>query len=252
MTAARRPPITAALRIVARTAPDSWLPVPAPDAPGEVAGRVWVDEDGGITDEFVPNPHYRPRTPPPITAPIRSAGLSNQGGWVEVRDPAHPEPDGPPWAVAGRYPVDTDGRIIDAFEPNPSYRASPLALGWPEPRSEAESILQLAHTGQIEYREAVLALLAATLVLPADPTRPPRTRLVVRGTSVDAFVTEEALPDDRPPHWQHFSGVEVAILISRLADTPAGPPGLLLHGAPDLQVRIPGGVLVDALKMVTG
>ncbi|RLK59618.1 type VII secretion system-associated protein [Actinokineospora cianjurensis] len=250
MSTPHRPPITAALRAEARSAPNSWLPVVAED--GQVAGRYLVDDNGDITSEFVPNPRYRPRWAPAITPDMRSYALSHPGGWVEVLDPSHPGPDTPEWAVVGRYPVDTWGGIIAEFQANPQYRPSPVALGWPEPRSEAEAVLQLAHTGQIEYREAVIAVLAATLVLPADPTRPPRTRLVLRDRVVDAFVTDDAVPPDWPQHWQKFSGVEIAILIDRLADQAGGPPDLLLHAAPDLQVRIPGPVLIEALRLVAG
>ncbi|WP_051385611.1 type VII secretion system-associated protein [Actinokineospora inagensis] len=250
MSTPRRPPITAALRAQARTAPDSWLPVVADD--GQVAGRYLVDGRGEITDEFVPNPHYRPRWSPSITPEMRSYALSRPGGWVEVLDPAHEGSNVPEWAVVGRYPVDAGGGVIPAFDPNPGYRPSPAALGWPAPRSEAEAVLQLAHTGQIEYREAVIAVLAATLVLPADPNRPPRTRLELRGRVAHAFVTEDAVPPDWPPHWQKFSGVEVAILIGRLADQFGGPPDLLIHAEPDLQVRIPGTVMLEALRLVSG
>ncbi|GLW92910.1 type VII secretion system-associated protein [Actinokineospora globicatena] len=250
MSTPHRPPITAAVRAEAKSAPNSWLPVTAED--GQVAGRYLVDDNGELTDEFVPNPRYRPRWSPPITADMRSHALGHPGGWVEVIDPSHTAPDNPDWSVVGRYPVDAWGGVIAEFQPNPHYRPSPIALGWPAPRSEAEAVLQLAHTGQIEYREAVIAVLAATLVLPADPDRPPRTRLVLRDRVVDAFVTEDAVPPDWPQHWQKFSGVEIAILIDRLADQAGGPPDLLLHAAPDLQVRIPGPVLIEALRLVAG
>ncbi|PPK70445.1 type VII secretion system-associated protein [Actinokineospora auranticolor] len=251
MSTPRRPPeVTSGVRARARFAPNSWIPVLAPGST-EVVGRFWVDAGGEVTDEFIPNPNYRECAPPVITHEMRSWAMYNPGGWVEVFDPAHPGPQRPPWALVGRYPVDGQGWIIDAFQPNPNYRPSPVALGWPKPRTEAESVLQLAHTGQIEYREAVLAVMAATLVLPADPNRPPRTRLVLRDRVVDAFVSQDAMPGAWPGHWQQFSGVEVALLIRRLSDVPGGPPDLLLHAAPDLQVRIPGTVLVEALRIIT-
>jgi hypothetical protein len=250
----RNVPVTEAMRTQARTAPSSWLPVVAPGIdesgtvlPDAALGRYRVDEQGGITDEFVPNARYRPLPIPPVTPEMRETAKSRPGEWIEVLDPMHTEPVAPA-AVAGRYPVSQAGEIVEDFQPSPSYRPSPLVLGWPAPRSETEAAMQLAHTGLLDKDEVVAAALAATLTLPADPARGVREHLVFRKEGdrfiVDAFVTEDALPADWPPHWQQYTGVELAVLLNGLAE----PADLLLYGQPDLQARIRGDVLTAALR----
>jgi hypothetical protein len=63
---------------------------------------------------------------------------------------------------------------------------------------------------------------------------------------VDAFVAEDAVPADWPPHWQSFTGLEIAVLLNGLGK----PADLLLYGQPDLQVRIRGDVLAASLHDV--
>lgn len=96
----------------------------------------------------------------------------------------------------------------------------------------------------------MLAVLDATLVLPADPARGVREHLVLRKDAkvsiVDAFVARDAVPADWPQHWQEFTGTEIAVLLNGLPD----PTDLLLYGRPDLQVRIRGDVLAEALRAV--
>ncbi|SDD29806.1 type VII secretion system-associated protein [Actinokineospora iranica] len=250
----QKPPVTEAMREQAKMMPNSWLPVAFDlDQDGtlqsnEVMGRYRVDIYGEITDEYVPNPRYLALPPPPVSAELRELARSHAGGWVEVVDPAHSGPDVPPSAVVGRYPVDSTGSIVELFEANPDYRPSPLALGWPVPRSELEAIMQRAHIGQGDMDDVRQAALTAELVLPADPTRPEGEHLVPRDGAdrriVDAFVADSATPEDWPPHWQRLTGAAVAALVDKLGE----PVDLLLHGAPDLRVQIPGNALRAAAQ----
>lgn len=253
----RNVPITAEMRATAETIPNSWLPVVAAGidengavVPDAAIGRYRVDDQGRITGDFVPNARYQPLPIPPVTAGMRQTAKARPGGWIEVLDPIHADSDSPvgPAGVAGRYPVDQAGEVTGNFQLNPAYRPSPLALGWPAPRSEVEAAMQMAHTGLLDKDEVVLAALATTLVLAADPARVAREHLVLRKdgdrSTVDAFVTGEAVPSDWPPHWQEFTGIELAVLLNGLPE----PADLLLYGAPDLQVRIRGDVLAASLQ----
>ncbi|MBP2326179.1 hypothetical protein JOF56_006564 [Kibdelosporangium banguiense] len=252
----RNVPITAAMRAQAQTSPNSWFPVVAPgtDENGALVldaalGRYRIDDQGRITDEFVPNARYRPLQVPPLTPEMQETAKSRPGGWIEVLDPMYPEPV-PPAGAIGRYPVDQAGVVSGDFQVNPAYRPSPLTLGWPAPRTEVEAAMQMAHTGLLDKDEVVVAVLASALVLPADPARGLREHLVLRKegdrSTVDAFLTEDAVPGDWPPHWQQFTGLEIAVLINGLAE----PADLLLYGQPDLQVRIRGDVLATRLQEV--
>jgi hypothetical protein len=249
----RNVPITAAMRAQAQSSPNSWFPVVAPGidengvvVPDAALGRYRIDDQGRITDEFVPNARYQPLPVPPVTPEMRETARTRPGGWIEVLDPMYTEPV-PSAGVVGRYPVDQAGEVTGDFLLNPAYRPSPLALGWPAPRSEVEAAMQMAHTGLLDKDEVVVAVLAATLILPADPARGPREHLVLRKdgdrSTVDAFVTEDAVPADWPPHWQPFTGLEIAVLLNGLGE----PADLLLYGQPDLQVRIRGDVLAACM-----
>lgn len=72
---------------------------------------------------------------------------------------------------------------------NPRYQPREIAL-----ENELESLMYLVHRGYEEKRELVDAVLAAELVLPADPARKPREHLVMRGDVIDVFASERALP----------------------------------------------------------
>jgi hypothetical protein len=249
----RNVPITAAMRAQAQSSPNSWFPVVAPGidengvvVPGAALGRYRIDDQGLITDEFVPNARYQPLPVSPVTPAMRETARTRPGGWIEVLDPMYTEPV-PPAGVVGRYPVGQAGEVTEDFQVNPAYRPSPLALGWPAPRSEVEAAMQMAHTGLLDKDEVVVAVLTAALILPADPARGAREHLVLRKdgdrSTVDAFVTDDALPADWPQHWQSFTGLEIAILLNGLGE----PADLLLYGQPDLQVRIRGDVLAASL-----
>jgi hypothetical protein len=250
------PIITQDMRDRAATAPNAWLPVVTLGVDGKgnvlsdaVLGRYRIDHQGRITDDYVPNPRYRPLPVPQVTEAMRETARSRPGGWIEIVDPIHQDPaaDVPPAGVVGRYPVDPAGNLVEKFQLNPGYRPSPVALGWATPRSELEAAMQLAHTGQIDKHEVVLAVLAAELIMPADPARTEREHLVFRTDGgrrvLDAFVSDTGLPADWPPHWQRYAGVEIAVLLDRLGE----PVDLVLHGVPDLEVRIPGDVLTTGL-----
>jgi hypothetical protein len=180
-------------------------------------------------------PGEQPR--PPITPEMRRRALTMPNNWLHVVDP-----DGDvsrSEAVLGRYLVDAQGQITDQYVPNPRYR--PVG-------NDLETTMRLLAAGQTGNEDLLVAVLAAELILPADPTRPPRQHVVFRkgadGQVIDVFASSRALPHDWPPHWHRFTGVELAVLLDRLGE----PVRLHLYGSPELQFAIEGEVLVDALR----
>ncbi|MDT7789279.1 MAG: hypothetical protein QOF58_7698 [Pseudonocardiales bacterium] len=177
---------------------------------------------------------------PLVTREMRERARRAPNNWLHVVDPAH---DGvSAEAVIGRYLVDARGEITDEYVPNPRYRAREVVF-----ENELESLMYLVHRGYAEKPDLIDAVLAAELVLPADPTREPRGHLVTRGDVVDVFASERALPQDWPPHWQRFMGVEMAVVLDALGE----PLTLVLTGQGGVQLEIPGGLLVDGLRVVT-
>jgi hypothetical protein len=94
------PPITEAMRHAARRRPGGWMyaidPAFDPDGavpPFGVIGAWKVDDRGEITEEFRPNPHYRPSPAamglPPPTDPLDEAAqlaVAGHGSRVDVVD----------------------------------------------------------------------------------------------------------------------------------------------------------------------
>lgn len=159
--------------------------------------------------------------------------------WLHVVDPVYDGLAGiPAEAVIGRYLVDARGEITDEYVPNPRYRAPDIAF-----ENELESLMYLVHRGYADKLDLVDAVLAAELVLPADPVREPRGHLVMRGDVVDAFASEVVLPKDWPPHWQRFRGVELAVVLDALGQ----PVTLVVTAQGGVQFEVPGEVLVDGL-----
>ena len=216
-----RPPITPEMRARARTTPNAWLHVVDPNRavptavpPADaVVGRYLVDGRGEITDQYVPNPRFRPLPPRPA-APASSA-------------------------PAAATPV--------ATAPAGS-TAAPAIPEAARPANELEAVLRLAHEGQVPREELLSAVLAAELVLPADPARPPRNHLVTRGAVVDAFASSAALPGDWPPHWHRLTGVELAVVFDRLGE----PLRLNLGDSSGLSWEIASDALVGALRSAVG
>ncbi|WP_396344952.1 type VII secretion system-associated protein [Haloechinothrix sp. LS1_15] len=95
------------------------------------------DESGKVRQQRI-------QPTPPITESMRAHARRNPGTWLHVIDEAYdPDGDVPQFAVVGSYPVDTNGDVVESFHPNEDYLPSPKALGYPEPTSELEELLQL-------------------------------------------------------------------------------------------------------------
>jgi hypothetical protein len=175
---------------------------------------------------------------PQITPEMRTRALAIPNNWLHVVDPTRDTAAGiPADAVIGRYLVDGRGQITDQYVPNPRFQP---------PLNELEAAMRLVHSGQTDQEDVLTAVLAAELILPADPTKPPRRHVVMRGQVVDAFTSPEALPKDWPPHWHRFTGVELAVVLDRLGE----PVLLSLVDSTDLRFGISTKLLVDALRGV--
>ncbi|KOX16796.1 hypothetical protein ADK67_39310 [Saccharothrix sp. NRRL B-16348] len=109
-------------------------------------------------------------------------------------------------------------------------------------------MLRLVHREELGQDDLLAAVLAAELVLPADPARPPRGHLVTRGAVVDAFASPKALPADWPPRWHRFTGVELAVVFDRLGE----PLRLNLGDSSGLSWEIASDALVGALRSAVG
>ncbi|MGW6445428.1 hypothetical protein [Lentzea sp. NPDC055074] len=177
---------------------------------------------------------------PLVTREMRERARRAPSNWLHVVDPAFDGVSGE--AVIGRYLVDARGEITDEYVPNPRYRAPEITF-----ENDLESLMYLVHRGHADKGELVDAVLAAELVLPADPAREPRRHLVMRGDVVDAFASERALPRDWPPYWHRFSGVELAVVL----DAQERPATLLVTAQGGVQFEVPGELLVDGLRDVT-
>lgn len=103
---------------------------------------------------------------PPITEDMRESALRNPNSWLYVIDPAFdPNSEVPSWGIVGAYPVDAFGAIESRFAVNDTYRPSPRALGWPEPTTQLERMIQLAKAGHRSARDLPAAVLDATLLV---------------------------------------------------------------------------------------
>jgi hypothetical protein len=102
---------------------------------------------------------------PAITDDMRESALHNPNSWLYVIDPAFdPNTEVPPWGIVGAYPVDAYGQIESRFAANDTYRPSPRALGWPEPTTQLERMIQLAKAGHRPAHDLPAAVLDATLL----------------------------------------------------------------------------------------
>lgn len=176
---------------------------------------------------------------PPITEAMRSSARTNPNSWLYVLDPAFVDMtarDVPQWAVVGAYPVNAYGEVEDRFAPNDTYRPSPMALGWPAPRSQLERIIQLAKAGHRPASDLPGSVLDATLLLydPGDGTWN-GTQLIVLPDGptgrlvVPACTSVEHVPPDWPA-WRSMRGSDVVPLLRGypLAINPDGPVSAIL------------------------
>lgn len=180
---------------------------------------------------------------PPITDEMRASARANPNSWLYVLDPEMVGEGGTPitddvpqWAIVGAYPVDGFGEIEDRFSPNDTYRPSPTALGWPEPLSQLERIIQLTKTGHRATSDLTAGVLDATLLVydPDDGTwdgteltalvDPPSGRLVI-----PACTSVERVPSDWPA-WRPMRGADIVPLLRGypLAINPDGPVSAIL------------------------
>jgi hypothetical protein len=273
-----RPPITPEMRARARTTPNAWLHVVDPNhgasttiPPAEaVIGRYLVDGRGEITDQYVPNPRYRPiPTPPPARPatrpPAAAASRPALAGSPAPARLAAPIPAASAGSPAPAHLAAPTGAVPAALPapaaPSPSRAPTPPAAAPGataptadqsaadvEPANELEAVLRLAHQGELAQDDLLEAVLAAELVLPADPARPPRGHLVTRGAVVDAFASPKALPGDWPPRWHRFTGVELAVVFDRIGE----PLRLNLGDSSGLSWEIASDALVGALRSAVG
>ena len=103
---------------------------------------------------------------PAITDDMRESALRNLNSWLYVIDPAFdPNTEVPPWGIVGAYPVNAYGEIESRFAANDTYRPSPRALGWPEPTTQLERMIQLAKAGHRPTHDLPAAVLDATLLI---------------------------------------------------------------------------------------
>lgn len=108
-------------------------------------------------------------TVPPITDEMRELARQQPGSWLYSIDPffedgADESAEVPPYGVVGAYQVDGEGNIDPKFVPNPNYRPSPVALGFPDPTNDVEIALGLAATGYGSDEQLRDILLAATVI----------------------------------------------------------------------------------------
>lgn len=150
-------------------------------------------------DRLIPR---RERGRPPITEAMRDNARRNPDSWLYVIDEAFdPDSKVPPWAVVGAYPVDDEGEIIPDFHPNETYRPSPKALGFPEPETELERLLQLVRTKHRSASDLPAAVLRSTLyVYAVSPTQNNLTGFYDKSgrVVVPAYTNRSFVPRDWP------------------------------------------------------
>ncbi|MCX5400477.1 type VII secretion system-associated protein [Streptomyces sp. NBC_00102] len=101
---------------------------------------------------------------PPVPPEIREAARLAPGNLIGVMDPAwSAEGDPPDWALVGQWRSGSGGEIEDWY-PNPAYRPSPEAMGWPDPTDEIDRAVQLAATGYGPAEDIPRTLVAAAEV----------------------------------------------------------------------------------------
>jgi len=188
---------------------------------------------------------------PPITDQMRASARANPNSWLYVLDPAFVDSDDPPqWAVVGAYPVDADGEIEPRFAPNDTYRPSPMALGWPEPLTPLERIIQLAKAGYRPAADLPATVLDATLLVydPGDGTWDGTQLIVLPDIQSDRLVvpactSAEHVPADWPD-CKPMRGADMVPLLRGypLAINPDGPVSAIL----------PAELLADAVRTTSG
>jgi hypothetical protein len=172
---------------------------------------------------------------------MRASARANPNSWLYVLDPAYvgesvATADVPQWAIVGAYPVNAFGDIEDRFAPNDTYRPSPKALGWPEPLTPLERIIQLAKAGHRPVADLPGAVLDATLLVydPDDGTWDGAQLVVLPDAqsgrlTVPACTSVEHVPGDWPA-WRAMRGSDLVPLLRGypMAINPDGPVSAIL------------------------
>lgn len=197
-------------------------------------------------DRLVPNsnPENRPTPPskPPITEEMRANARANPNTWLYVFDEAF-DPRGtvPTWGIVGAYPVNAAGEVVEDFHPNNQYKPSPRALGYPEPTSELERLLQYVRARHRPSSDLPRAIVKATLwvyaVAPSQRTLTgfhDRTGRVV----VPAYTAKRLAPRE----WPHSRPVLGRDLVPLLAGHP-----LAINPDGAVTAVVPAERLVEAL-----
>jgi hypothetical protein len=149
--------------------------------------------------------------------------------WTYAIDPAYQGAETiPPYAIAGAYPVDADGKVAQEMIPNPDYRPSPLVLGLPAPANEVEAAIQNAVTGHGGDDAVRVALLAGTVFV--DPAAP-ADDLELRAWTSDRYLPAAETGQD----WRRLP-------VSRLT-AELGDRALLLNPGTALEARLPAAAL---------
>lgn len=144
---------------------------------------------------------------PEITPEMRANARKNPNSWLYVIDEAF-DPAGqvPSWAVVGAYPVNDGGIIVPDFHPNESYRPSPKALGFPEPRTALERMLQLVRTRHRPAEDLPPVILDSTLFVYAmSPVQ--RTVIGFHDQSARVLVPAYTAKSLVPKEWPHARAV---------------------------------------------
>ncbi|GLY04414.1 MULTISPECIES: type VII secretion system-associated protein [Actinoplanes] len=142
--------------------------------------------------------------------------------WMYAVDPAYEGAEQiPPYAIAGAYPVGEDGSPAEEMIPNPDYRPSPRALGWPAPANEIEAAVQNAATGHGDDAAVRDALLAGQVFV--DPAASSSDEL-------HAWTSDRYLPS--AGDWRLLPASSLAGRV------------VTLNPGTDLEVRLPAAALV--------
>ncbi|WP_028662417.1 type VII secretion system-associated protein [Saccharomonospora iraqiensis] len=170
-------------------------------------------------DRLVPERTTATRKPE-ITREMRANARANPDSWLYVIDEAFdPRGNVPSWAVVGAYPVDAHGEVVDDFHFNDRYRPSPRALGYPDPESDLEHLLQLVRTGHRPAEDLAPAVLDATLyVFAYSPTQ--RTLVGFHDTEGDVVVPACTSRSLAPRDWFCARPVRGRDVVELLAGHP--------------------------------
>jgi hypothetical protein len=167
-------------------------------------------------------------TPPPagksgkpkITEEMRANARANPNSWLYVIDEAF-DPNGPvpSWAVVGAYPVSSAGQVVEDFHPNDRYRPSPKALGFPDPGTDLERLLQLVRTNHRPAEDLPRAILDSTLFVYAmSPVQ--RTVIGFHDAEGRVLVPAYTAKSLVPKEWPHARAVLGRDMVDLLAGHP--------------------------------